>query len=218
MEIKRSDRIDNDFYAQRDMAYIKEYDEVMTKLTGISDIIQSIVALLDKHLSDDAKNFTIEYAGQKYEFYYPTTREEFLLIRRRRKKFINKILCDVITKSIKKPKKANEYANFLALMLLGEDPKNHQFEQVEEIEEIVSETEAGIGTNESGRKGIPLDVEAYQVKVNMTKTSDDLLELTKKNYEKLKSEDEEILEWMKHENIDALLVTKGENNEVNTKN
>lgn len=185
MEIKRNDQIDNEFYSQRDMAYIKEYNEVMTKLIGISDITASIYELLDKHLSNDAKNFTIEYAGQKYEFYYPTTKEEFLHLRKRRKKFINKILCDVITKSIKRPKKANEYHNFLALMLLGEDPKNHQFEQSEEIEEIISESEAGIGTNESGIKALPLDIESHSVRSNMPMLPKDLI---------LK---ENALEWIK---------------------
>jgi hypothetical protein len=178
MEIKRSDKIDNDFYALLSSSYMKEYDEVMTKLSCISDITKSITELLEKHLSDDAKNFSIEYAGQKYEFYYPTTKEEFLLLRKRRSKFIKKILCDVVTKSIKRPKKANDYHNFLALMLLGEDPRDHQFEQIIEEEIIVSEQEAGIGTNESGVKGIPLDMEAYQVKSNMNVLPNDLIELT----------------------------------------
>lgn len=166
MEIKRSDTIDNEFYKIRSSAYIEKYADVIYKLNSISDIVGKLYDIFDKHLSDEAKNFTIEYGKKKYEFFYPTTKQEFRNLKRLRKYFINKVLADTIYGATKDPERAENFHNFLALMLLGEDPKDHQMEQIP-VEELISEIEAGIGTNESGRKGLPLDLESYQVRSNM---------------------------------------------------
>lgn len=177
MEIKRNDQVDNDFYAQHDAAYIKEYESVIWQLNSIKSSIDNVYKILDIHLSNDSKNFSIEYKGEKYEFFFPTTKAEFKKIKKQRHKFIKNILCDVITGSIRRPKRAHELHTFLALMLLGEDPKNHQFEQIEE--EIISESSAGIKSNESGIKALPLDMDIYQVKANLihTEMKTDLISL-----------------------------------------
>lgn len=188
--IERSDKVDNDYYAQRDTAYIKEYESVIWQLQSIKSSIESVYKILDVHLSNDAKNFSIEYKGEKYEFFFPTTKYEFKKLKKQRQKFIKNILCDVITGSIRRPKRSHELHTFLALMLLGEDPKNHQFEQVDGTNvELLSEEEAGIGTNESGRKGIPLDMDAYQVKSNLIKLPEGMIELTPEQEEELKKKE-----------------------------
>lgn len=144
---------------------IKEHDELLKHLENIKNEVISIRTLMDKVLSDPAKDYTIMFKGELFEFYPSSTVEEQKELLHKRKRFIISLLRQCLKRSSYYMPCQNELSNKeyyksfepLIAFMYGEDPKDHQLEKIVETISPVLQRLA------DGDTAIPLNKDNYQV-------------------------------------------------------
>jgi len=135
----------------------------------ISDSIQDMVALLDKLLSSNEKSYSINFKGSDFEFFVPTTHEEFRKLKRDRLKLFKLIIKNCIKnvlKTVPLPEKLSddELAAYEGIwddvffFAMGVNPSDLKCER------ITHEDTYAVGDSQYG-KSRPLDIEAYHIDV-----------------------------------------------------
>lgn len=132
-------------------------------IEGFEDYYKDMFALVDKVLSEQAKEFFITYRGTKYHFRYVFDDKEALNLAKKRHKFIDTLLRDSIRYafSVDKDKRDHAWDNIEGI-ISGACLSDHQFEKVHESE--VSETFDADGNRVTA---YPLNLDNYQVKENL---------------------------------------------------
>lgn len=162
--MKRNDTTDNQFYQQRSGDYSDRDSKSLVLMQNISVCIENLKELMQNQICVDAKSFSINFKGKQYEFFFPSTKEEFKEQKKLKKRLCNLILLEVVKVLVTKPKKFDLASEIIRSLFWGEDPENHQIEMIKEEE--ISEDSIGVNASESGRKSIAIDVDNYQVRSN----------------------------------------------------
>ena len=154
-----------------------EHKRISNEITFLSESLELLYIELDGILANQAKNYSLTFGDKRFELFYPSTKEERDEQVASRKKYIQLILSHVLSKRVDilagdKTFHTEDPFAILFALAEGEDPSDHTFRSsvVDDLKSQIKEEDSKYG------KKRPLDKDAYHVKNEMKKDSDDTVD------------------------------------------